>query len=53
MNSVCHFEDLDIHVTMSFGVTDINPTLSIEDNIKAADEKLYAAKEGGRNRVII
>lgn len=53
MNSVCHFEDLDIHVTMSFGVTDIDPTLSIEENIKAADEKLYAAKEGGRNRVII
>lgn len=53
MNSVCHFEDLDIHVTMSFGVTDIDPALSIEDNIKAADEKLYAAKEGGRNRVII
>lgn len=53
MNSVCHFEDLDIKVTMSFGVTRIDPTLSIEDNIKAADEKLYAAKEGGRNRVIV
>ena len=53
MNSVCHFEDLDIKVTMSFGVTSITPTLSIEDNIKVADEKLYAAKEGGRNRVIV
>ena len=53
MNSVCHFEDLDIKVTMSFGVTRLNPSLSIEDNIKVADEKLYAAKEGGRNRVIV
>ena len=53
MESVCHFEDLDIKVTMSFGVTCIDPAISIEDNIKAADEKLYKAKEGGRNRVII
>ena len=57
MNSVCHFEEsdkaLDIPVTMSFGVTSIDPSISIEENIKAADEKLYAAKEGGRNRVIV
>ena len=38
---------------MSFGVTSIDPSISIEENIKAADEKLYAAKEGGRNRVIV
>ena len=53
MNSVCHFEDLDIKVTMSFGVTGIDPAKSIEDNIKVADEKLYRAKETGRNRVIL
>lgn len=53
MNSVCHFEDLDIKVTMSFGVTGIEPAISIEDNIKRADEKLYKAKENGRNRVIL
>lgn len=50
--SVCHFEDLDIKVTMSFGCTQIDPALSIEDNIKNADVKLYTAKESGRNRVI-
>ncbi|MGN0692989.1 MAG: diguanylate cyclase [Oscillospiraceae bacterium] len=53
MDSVCHYEDLDIKVTMSFGVTEIDPSIPIEENIKIADEKLYAAKEGGRNRVII
>ena len=40
-------------VTMSFGVTQLDPMKSIEDNIKDADEKLYKAKEAGRNRVII
>lgn len=53
MESVCHYEELDIKVTMSFGVTGIDPIFSIEENIKNADEKLYTAKESGRNRVIV
>ena len=53
MASVCHFEDLDIKVTMSFGVTEIDPSKSIESNIEDADAKLYKAKESGRNIVII
>ena len=52
-DSVCHFEDLDIHVTMSFGCEQLDPMKSIEDNIKEADAKLYTAKESGRNIVII
>lgn len=52
MDSVCHYEDLDIKITMSFGVTGLDPIFSIEENIKNADEKLYTAKESGRNRVI-
>lgn len=51
--SVCKFEDLEIKVTMSFGVTEIDPSVSIEDNISVADEKLYKAKQNGRNRVIL
>jgi len=53
MESTCHFEELDIKVTMSFGVTELNPALSIEENISIADGKLYKAKQEGRNRVII
>ncbi|MGN0675513.1 MAG: diguanylate cyclase [Oscillospiraceae bacterium] len=53
MESVCRFEALEIKVTMSFGVTQLDPAKSIEDNIKDADEKLYTAKETGRNRVIL
>ena len=51
--SVCKFEDLEIKVTMSFGVTEIDPSKSIEDNISIADEKLYKAKQNGRNQVIL
>lgn len=51
-NSTCHFEDIDIRVTMSFGCAEYNPELSLEENIKIADERLYNAKESGRNRVI-
>jgi len=50
--SVCRFEDLEIKITMSFGCTEIDPEKTIEDNISIADEKLYKAKESGRNRVI-
>ena len=50
--SVCKFEDLEIKVTMSFGVSQLSPVKSIEENIKVADEKLYEAKSTGRNRVI-
>ena len=52
MQSECRFEDMSIKVTMSFGVTKINGKRSIEGNIKDADEKLYKAKESGRNKVI-
>lgn len=50
--SVCHFEDLDIKVTMSFGVSELNAALDTAENVKDADAKLYYAKENGRNRVI-
>lgn len=39
-------------VTMSFGVTSGNPTLSMDENINNADARLYQAKETGRNQVI-
>ena len=50
--SPCCFEDLEIKVTMSFGCTETDPAKTIEENISIADEKLYSAKENGRNRVV-
>ncbi len=52
MDSVCVFEGTEIKMTMSFGCTELDLALSAEDNIKVADEKLYTAKQTGRNRVI-
>ncbi len=51
-DSVITFEGTDIKITMSFGVGEINPELTTEENVEAVDEKLYYAKEHGRNRVI-
>ena len=50
--SVCHAEGFDIKLTISFGVSVYDTAKTIEENVSAADEKLYAAKEGGRNRVV-
>lgn len=52
MASVCNFDGDALKVTMSFGVSEISAALSIEDNVKIADDRLYRAKESGRNRVI-
>ena len=52
MESVCHTEGTDIKITVSFGVTAYDNNKTIEENISSADEKLYTAKETGRNRVV-
>lgn len=39
------------HVTMSFGVTAMKETDTMDSLVKRADDALYEAKEGGRNRV--
>ena len=49
---VITFEGTDIKITMSFGVSEIDPALTTEENVEGVDAKLYYAKEHGRNRVI-
>lgn len=39
-------------ITMSFGVSGINSNLTLEENIKIVDDRLYEAKRTGRNKVV-
>ncbi len=45
-------EDKEIKVTMSFGVSAAKAGENIDKQVKYVDEKLYYAKESGRNRLI-
>ena len=49
---VCLFVGASIRVTISFGVEEIDTALSVEENVRRADEKLYEAKKTGRNKVV-
>ncbi len=40
------------HVSVSFGLSQLDPELSVEETIDRADRALYVAKEHGRNMVV-
>ena len=44
--------DSDRQITMSFGLTALEPGESIDDALKRADDNLYIAKESGRNQIV-
>ena len=48
------FEDKSFNLTISVGVTEcpLDGTGSVNELIRSADENLYKAKNGGRNRVV-
>jgi diguanylate cyclase (GGDEF)-like protein len=46
-------ETKSIMVTASFGITELDPSVSVEESINRADRALYAAKKTGRNRSCI
>ncbi|MBR2215379.1 MAG: sensor domain-containing diguanylate cyclase [Selenomonadaceae bacterium] len=50
--SECHFEEQRLKVTMSFGCSAYERLYTLDENIGVADERLYHAKEQGRNRVV-
>ncbi len=44
---------MEEEVTASFGIAEYQPGMTMHELLKRADEALYMAKEGGRNRVDI
>ncbi|WP_167511321.1 diguanylate cyclase domain-containing protein [Pseudobutyrivibrio xylanivorans] len=44
--------DTDRQITMSFGLTALEPGESIDEVLQRADSNLYEAKENGRNQII-
>lgn len=50
--SECHCENAIIKITMSFGVSQIDIEENTEKNVKSADDKLYEAKQTGRDKVV-
>jgi len=56
-NRVIPYGGREIRITSSFGITGFDAgasaeKISEEDIIRKADQCLYRAKEGGRNRVV-
>ena len=45
-------EGQEIHITMSFGVSEYSGDCPIEKTIDQADQRLYLAKNSGRNKVV-
>ncbi|MCR5417744.1 MAG: GGDEF domain-containing protein [Lachnospiraceae bacterium] len=46
------FKDVNLHLTVTGGIEDYSMTDSIDAVITKADERLYAGKTGGRNRIV-
>lgn len=48
----CNYNGQPIKITMTFGLT-AGSTDNIKELLRIADEKLYAGKNTGRNRIVI
>ena len=47
------YKNIDLHVTITLGVSSYHANTDIESLIKSADQKLYRGKENGRNQVVV
>ncbi len=47
------YDNYQIHITVSIGVSEFDLKKSIKENLEIADKKLYHAKKTGKNRIII
>lgn len=49
---VTYLEEKEIRITMSYGIAKAYRVRTMDENIKAADDHLYYAKEHGRNQIV-
>ncbi len=49
---VVPYEGQDIQFTMTFGLVEYDRTLTLDENIKIADERLYRGKQNGRDQIV-
>ena len=50
--TVIEHEGTTLSVTMTFGVTEYEKGMTIDQLVKKADDLLYEGKEGGRNQIV-
>lgn len=50
--NVIKYDDIEVRVSVSVGVSQIGPNDSLDECINRADENLYIAKKNGRNTVV-
>lgn len=48
-----HYEDLTIHITMTFGLSNGHDNPTLDKWIEEADQRLYKGKHNGKNIVVI
>jgi diguanylate cyclase (GGDEF)-like protein len=48
-----HYDGKEIKITASFGLAEVDKNKYINEIIKEIDEKLYKAKEMGRNKIVV
>ena len=46
------YKNIDLHITITLGVSSYHANSNIDALIKSADQKLYRGKENGRNQVV-
>ena len=51
-DNVVIYNDLEIKVTMTFGLVEFDHDLNLDENISIADQRLYQGKSEGRDRII-
>jgi len=51
-NLKLNYNDDEVRITMTYGLTEYDLASSFEDNVKEADEKLYLGKQSGRDKIV-